>query len=291
MLVVACLLLTFSTAHLVIDIIRIIQGLIFSRGIPGGPDNFFGNVSHWTFVYKNYIYTAQTLVGDGLYRCWVVYQSKVGIILPVILWIGVAVTGIATPYVCSIAVKQHEVFGGTLSLWITAWWACAFSENLLSTMLLAFRIWYVDTKTSRIQATRKSQLRPVLRVIIDAGAIYSVTLLIGLICFVTRSTSQYVVLDTVTPIISITFYMVIIRVGLANRAIQTGASVPLSVGYASIDTSAERRRRMHVQVTTLTESKTDDGSFPAAMTCDSVDANELDVRGSDFKFDSVGHAV
>jgi hypothetical protein len=61
----------------------------------------------------------------------------------------------------------------------------------------------------------------------------------------------------ITPIICITFYMVIIRVGLATRANRTTSVPP---GHMSTDDilSAERRRRMEVLVTTLTESKVDD---------------------------------
>ncbi|KAG8214984.1 hypothetical protein J3R82DRAFT_8387 [Butyriboletus roseoflavus] len=67
MVTVACLLLLFSTVHIVIDIIRIMEGLILYRDTyPEGPVGFFSDVSQWTFVYKNYVYTAQTLLGDGV---------------------------------------------------------------------------------------------------------------------------------------------------------------------------------------------------------------------------------
>ena len=62
----------------------------------------------------------------------------------------------------------------------------------------------------------------------------------------------------ITPIICITFYMVIIRVGLATRANRT-TSVPLGSMSTDNDLSAERRRRMQVVITTLTESKVDEG--------------------------------
>lgn len=53
--------------HLIIDIIRIMEGLILYRDTyPGGPISYFSNVSQWTFVTKNYLFTAQTLIGDGV---------------------------------------------------------------------------------------------------------------------------------------------------------------------------------------------------------------------------------
>ena len=57
----------WSIQHLVIDIIRVMEGLILYRDTYlGGPVAFFSNVSQWTFVAKNYVFTAQTLVGDGV---------------------------------------------------------------------------------------------------------------------------------------------------------------------------------------------------------------------------------
>ena len=83
------------------------EGLILYRDTyPGGPVAYFSDVSQWTFVSKNYVFTAQTLIGDGvvvssfrrdeseshplnalqLYRCYAVWQSKLIMILPVLLW-------------------------------------------------------------------------------------------------------------------------------------------------------------------------------------------------------------
>jgi hypothetical protein len=51
----------------VIHIFRIMDGLILYRDTyRGGPSAYFSNVSQWTFVSKNYVYTAQTLAGDGV---------------------------------------------------------------------------------------------------------------------------------------------------------------------------------------------------------------------------------
>ena len=114
--------------------------------------------------------------------------------------------------------NQSGVFAGALQKWITAFWATALSTNLMATrtcshshectfltllpllpVLLICRIWYVDHKATRLRSYQQSQLRPILQILIDAGAIYSLTLLVALICFVSRTNGQYVVLDMVSP--------------------------------------------------------------------------------------------
>ena len=62
----------------------------------------------------------------------------------------------------------------------------------------------------------------------------------------------------VTPIISITFYMVIIRIGLATRNNRT-TSISLVNMSTDDDLSAERRRRMQVLITAMAERKPDEG--------------------------------
>ncbi|KAG9313790.1 hypothetical protein JVU11DRAFT_6150 [Chiua virens] len=253
MVTVACSLLLFSTAHFVIDIIRIMQGLILYRdSYPGGPIKFFSDVSQWTLVCKTYIYVIQTLIGDGvmLYRCYAVWQSGVIMILPGLLWCSVAVTGFGAPYSGS-QVSQDTVFGGNLVQWMTAFYASTFTTNLLVTILLAYRIWYIDRKATKLRVHCQSQLRPILDVIIDAGAIYSLTLLAALVCFANQSNGQCVILHMIMAIISITFYMVIIRVGLANRTRQRLNAIPLEYS------DADGTRRMQVHITTLTETKVD----------------------------------
>lgn len=50
-----------------IDIIRIIEGFISYRDtFPGGSIGYFSDASQWTFVYKNLVFSVQTLLGDGV---------------------------------------------------------------------------------------------------------------------------------------------------------------------------------------------------------------------------------
>ncbi|OJA18399.1 hypothetical protein AZE42_09781 [Rhizopogon vesiculosus] len=64
---VAILLLLLSTAHMIVDIVRIEEGLVKYRDtFKGGPPAFFADVAQVTFVTKNAIYIMQTLLGDGV---------------------------------------------------------------------------------------------------------------------------------------------------------------------------------------------------------------------------------
>lgn len=65
---------------------------------------------------------------------------------------------------------------------------------------------------------------PIVRVLVDAAALYSVMLFGFLICFLTASSGESVLSDMAVPIISITFYMVLIRITINCRYYLSTAS-------------------------------------------------------------------
>ncbi|KAG2118307.1 hypothetical protein DEU56DRAFT_930506 [Suillus clintonianus] len=215
-LVVATLLLMLSTAHMVVNIIHIEDGLVKYRDtFPGGPVAFFEDVSQAAYLIKNALYVAQTLLADGvvIYRCYVVWQSVLVIILPCMLWCSAAATGANAIYDCSQA--GTSIFATELVQWGKAFLASTLATNLLSSGLLAYRIWMTERSVSTAHTT-KSSLMPILRVLVDSTVLYSVVLFTALMCFVFSNNGVVVVMDMGMPIMSIAFYMVLIRIAF-NR--------------------------------------------------------------------------
>ncbi|KAG1728063.1 uncharacterized protein EDB91DRAFT_1022189, partial [Suillus paluster] len=270
MIVIAYSLLLFSTAHIIIDIIRTEEGLVQQRDtFPGGPVAFFADVAQWSFVYKNLLYTLQTLVGDGvvIYRCYVVWQSWYITIIPGLLWLSVAGTpgtGIGSVFSISRAtVNKENIFAPGTGPWITSFLGATLLANLVSTSLLAYRIWSIGRRVSNT-ASGTGVLRPVLRIVLDAGVLYSISLLAALICFVTKNHGHYILLDMIMPIISITFFMVIIRISLnassspSEERLEPSESVFSTFitrhGRTAYDDQEQHpMKRMEVHITQLTE--------------------------------------
>ena len=65
---------------------------------------------------------------------------------------------------------------------------------ICATALVAFRIWFINRRTAVFTG---SSLRPVIFLVIESGALYSITLLAMLILYVTQSPFQYVLVDAV----------------------------------------------------------------------------------------------
>lgn len=71
-----------------------------------------------------------------------------------------------------------------------------FATNVICTVLVAYRIWYINRK--QLVASRNRRLRPLMLLIVESGAIYSATLLVLLILYNADSWFQYVILDSVS---------------------------------------------------------------------------------------------
>ncbi|EPQ51068.1 hypothetical protein GLOTRDRAFT_123329 [Gloeophyllum trabeum ATCC 11539] len=233
MIFAACALFLFSTLHIAVNIARMIVAFV---GIGSSSEAWLGAVSQKTYVLKSAIYILQTLTGDGvvIYRCYKVYRSPLVILVPCILWCSVLGTG--TGVLRTFSTADTNVFAHKTTVWVSAFWGTTLATNLTATMMLAYRIWRVDRSVAEMR--RASSLKGVLRVVLDAGALYSITLLSALIPFICKSNGQYVVLDMITPIISIAFYMVLIRAGLARESeTLKGSRRPLSSSVRSADQS------------------------------------------------------
>ncbi|KAG2088952.1 uncharacterized protein F5147DRAFT_726495 [Suillus discolor] len=218
--VVAVLLLLVSTAHIIMTIIHVENGLVKYRDTwPGGPAAFFTDITEETYVIKHALYVSQTVLADGLmiYRCYALWRSIRVIIVPSLLWCAVVATGIRAVYGNSQATSDPgDVFAIDLEKWIIAFIVLTLITNLLCSGLLIYRIWNIERRVSKIRVSN-STMMPIVRVLVDAAALYTVMLLGLLICFLTENDGESVLTDIAVPVVSITFYMVIIRITTSCR--------------------------------------------------------------------------
>ncbi|KAG1854618.1 hypothetical protein F4604DRAFT_1802247 [Suillus subluteus] len=235
---VAALLFILSTSHMTAGIIRVENGLVKYRDtFPGGPIAFFADLTQETFVVKNAILVLQTLLGDGvvvgsffssaglkplwlkspswrkIYRCYVVWQSIRVIILPCIMWCGVAAFGVCMVYSMSQPQTNDSTNFSSMRPHNGSWHSLPSQSQLI--WLLAYRIWMIERKVSTIHATKNKT--PVLRVLVDAAVLYSAAVCSSLISFICSSSGMYVMADLVIPIIPIAFYMVFIRIATSQN--------------------------------------------------------------------------
>ncbi|KAG1859767.1 hypothetical protein F4604DRAFT_1930494 [Suillus subluteus] len=246
--VVAILLFVLSTAHMIVGIVRLEDGLVkYGNTFHDGPAGFFADVTQQTFLIKNTIITLQTLLGDGvvIYRCYFVWQSVWIIILPCMMWCGVAAFGICMVYVQAPTTNAKNVFGNKTGHWITAFLSLTLATNLLSSG---------RSNAMSLGAYPTKNKMPILRVLVDAALMYSAALCASQVCFALSNNGFYVIGDLIIPIISIAFYMVFIRISISKNIQECLSVTPsMQIGYEKDDILLTDRDSSKIDATLSTQ--------------------------------------
>ncbi|KAF7317773.1 hypothetical protein MKEN_00865100 [Mycena kentingensis (nom. inval.)] len=215
MLFISITMFTFATMHIGVNYTRVIRAFIFYKDQPGGTAGYFNQLSEFTQIFGSTIYVAQTLVGDAvvLYRCYIVYGRNIAVVaFPLLLLMGSTACGIGILYSFA-KVGEAEIFVVQLKHWILSFFSLTLATNLICTILVAARIYYVNKLFESFNMMSTS-LRPIALLVIESGMVYSATLMTLLILYQTESWFQYVLLDAVSPIVGLVFSMIIVRIGL-----------------------------------------------------------------------------
>lgn len=215
MLAVALLMAFIATLGLALGLRHVLEAFIWYRG-PGGPTAEFEKISSWIQVTKNGCYIFQTLTGDLIliYRCFIVYnRSWLVVALPLTMWTGTLVCGCAVLYISSHLKISTNLDEKHLVPFLTALLVLTLVQNAAISSMIAYRIRSIDRQIAKFSSdNRASRLQPIMNLIIESGAIYTVSMIICLIVVLCSNNAQYAVSDAIIMIIGIVFNMIIIRV-------------------------------------------------------------------------------
>jgi len=213
-------------------------------------------------VMKTSVYLVETLASDLfiLYRCYVVWNSNLlVIVLPVLLYIADAGTGIAAVYTLSqLTQKQSPEFSLEQERITNSFFSCTLAVNSVCTGLIAFRIWRTQRQTR--DAKMGANLSHVSIIVIESGAIYLTVLACNVAAFVLKSNMFNIFLDMTSPIIGIVFTLIIVRVGRgvsSEDTRRTMQSISLSMPSKTSGANTSRTNGAIVFATTTTTRFTD----------------------------------
>ncbi|TFY51508.1 hypothetical protein EVG20_g10969 [Dentipellis fragilis] len=203
--VVAILLFTFATLDVAFLVRHVLDAFIWYRG-PGGAKGEFADISYWVNVMKTVDYAAQTSIADGMliYRCYIVYGRNWMIAAALsVLWVaGMTVEAIT----CYIEFTLHQnafLNAGVLSPFITSVLSITLVLNLIATALIVHRIWSLQRRTrdlfvdSRGGQSGGGALTRAMRIIIESGTMYSVSVIVFFAVYLANNNAQYGVSDCV----------------------------------------------------------------------------------------------
>ena len=95
---------------------------------------------------------------------------------------------------------EANLFDHQNTISITLFYATAPLQNIVTTTLIAYRIWAVDKQT-RTARSQNFSLMPALLILVESAAFYSIAELLLLILYLLGMNAQFLLLETLTPIV------------------------------------------------------------------------------------------
>ncbi|KAG1845962.1 hypothetical protein C8R48DRAFT_757221 [Suillus tomentosus] len=209
LLPVATLLLCIATAHLIIDFVRALDAFIFKVDTIGASD-YYANFASPLFVASTALCITQTILADAIvvWRCFMLNDRSLLVAVPGCI---ILLASIATGFYGIGSLSQaHPLSNISLADYgcIATFDTLTMVLSVTSTSLNAWRIY----RTRYFVPEGFAAFLPVFVVIIESGAFYSMSILVLLLTFFIGSNAQYTMLDIITPIVGITFCLIILQV-------------------------------------------------------------------------------
>jgi len=252
-----------ATMHLAVNLYRLLRGYVWLRDAQGGPAAYFDDLAKWDHMLKFAIYVTETVVGDALviYRCWIVWDKNYYIIaVPFALLVCTPAFGsyILWLYTNSSNVST-AIFNPRLHRFIATWISVVLSQNIITTSLIAYRIWRHEHVVSVLDTRGRSSLIPIARIMVESAAIYVLAELILLILYSISSPWEYIALESVVPIIGIVFALITVRLAVRSRKLQNATSGFTTGGSHTGGTVDVPLRPMAITITRSVHKDMEDG--------------------------------
>lgn len=104
---------------------------------------------------------------------------------------------------CALLAKPgigSSIFNAKLASWVRIFYALAVVQNVITTSLMAYRIWTSYKRTSACKHNSRGLLR-VIRILIESAAIQLIAELVLLVFYSANMNAQYIVLEAITPLV------------------------------------------------------------------------------------------
>ncbi|KAJ8516959.1 hypothetical protein ONZ45_g5779 [Pleurotus djamor] len=187
------------------DCYRLLQAFSVHASGPGGPVGYLGDLRKWDHVLKASIYVTQEILGNAAatYRCFILWNRQwTFVAIPLILLTGSTVTGyVACAFFAHFNIDPKvSLFDLRLHNWVLSFYAIAVTQNIITTGLMAYRLWKTSHEASQYRAS-ENRLLPILRIIVESAALQLLIEVLLLVIYTQGLDAQYILLEMVSPVV------------------------------------------------------------------------------------------
>ncbi|KAG8980902.1 hypothetical protein FRB93_008881 [Tulasnella sp. JGI-2019a] len=200
---------------------------------PGPGAWFIADGNPWQPVKDTFVYLG-TVFADSLV-CWRLYvvwsQQKRILIVPILLLCGSTISGALVVYYEARTVQVNaDTYLNTSSNLTIVVIVCTLLMNLLTTSLIAGRLWWINRQVQHVSNKRSSRYRKVMAAIIESGSLYTLTMLILIILYGAGSVNGVYLAAYIVPmVIGIFPTLIVLQVNITPRVgMETTRGVAIS---------------------------------------------------------------
>ncbi|PPQ84424.1 hypothetical protein CVT25_011251 [Psilocybe cyanescens] len=234
---------------LVLAMYRFVQGYILQVNPKGGIFYLF-DLARWDSILTNALLGIILWLGDALVisRCYYIWDRNFWVILlPSLLFLSIVGKLLSVRIVLHVIHDKDLLIGINTSTlyWSThlsdphlnpklmlsllnAVYPLALTQNVLTTGLIAFKIWLQHRTSSAFgvvdRGSRLSLMR-ILVIVVESAMIYTLQLFILIILYFMENNVQYIVQSAIVPSVGIVFALIAVRVHIAQSTSTLGTGL------------------------------------------------------------------
>ncbi|KAI0727111.1 hypothetical protein C8Q72DRAFT_841823 [Fomitopsis betulina] len=247
----------------------------------GGQDaqGEFEDLSGWVDVMRSVWARLSVMVSDValISRCWIVYsdykQRWFIVAVPSLLWLGATACAIMDIVLLSTLHLSTSIPSATkLRPYLTTYYITTLALNVLTTVLIVYRIWDVHHQTTafyRVSRLGTDRIRSAVRIFVESAALYTVAVAVSAVVELAKSNAYYGTSDTCVELAGITFDLIIIRIWRGVTAEQEPTFVKPS--------DSEREARIDIQQSSIDRSGT---ATPIVVNLKTITVSDREHWGS-----------
>ncbi|KAH8104315.1 hypothetical protein DFH11DRAFT_1519658 [Phellopilus nigrolimitatus] len=204
---------------------------IDDRNIPGGPDAWLETMYDVPVDdLGNTAYIVANFLADGvlLYRLFVVWNNYFVVVIPFLTYLASTALSILTLY--QLALPGASLWSKTTVVFALPYWSLTIALNIVMTLGISVRLlflWRLEINTFGIEQSESNLYTSVVSMVIESGAMYSITGLVFIICYARNSNVQNIVLPVLGQVMCIAPDLILLRVAL-GRAWTNDTSTQIS---------------------------------------------------------------
>ncbi|KAH7911151.1 hypothetical protein BJ138DRAFT_1113474 [Hygrophoropsis aurantiaca] len=219
-----------ATAHVSANFGRVFHTFQTSSN----PSEEFALTDAPWYIANTAIFPFQILLGDMmmLYRLHLVWNGDLRVMVPgslCVLGSAAAVIGTLT-LVCS-ASSPTAAFH--LQRWALSYFGLTLSYNICGAVSIAYRILLAHKRLQKAGANMDVRsMIPAAAMIIESASVYSAMWLVFLPLYLSGNYMVYIFLQSLVPVVGITFSLIIVRVGLSSETSHQRMSHSTTIAFA-----------------------------------------------------------